>query len=260
LEINADNFAFINVENPCFIKFGATEHRLSEYFYSYSPIIRFLNGAWLEGNQFVDFVFNGSAYERNKIKAWDWTGVNIREESQGEQKATGNIQHKVITVLQDKDFDIIFDDDSSGEAADLVTVKVDDIAKKITIELYHLKYSHGENAGARISDLYEVCGQAQKSVFWKGKGGFALFKHLIQRESRRASNGKNSRFEKGTIENLALVKEKSKRFYKTDFKIYIVQPGLSIERASEQQLELLAVTENHLLETYKIDLEVIASE
>lgn len=260
LEINADNFDFINVENPCFIQFGATAHRLSEYFYSYSPIIRFLNGAWLEGNQFVDFVFDGSSYERNKIKAWDWTGVNIREESQGEQKATGNIQHKVITVLQDKDFDIIFDDDSSGEAADLITVKVDDIAKKIIIELYHLKYSHGENAGARISDLYEVCGQAQKSVFWKGKGGFALFKHLIQRESRRVSNGKNSRFEKGTIENLAVIKEKSKRFYKTDFKIYIVQPGLSIERASEQQLELLAVTENHLLETYKIDLEVIASE
>ncbi|MDO6739360.1 DEAD/DEAH box helicase [Wenyingzhuangia sp. 2_MG-2023] len=260
LEINADNFAFINVENPCFIQFGATAHLLSEYFYSYSPIIRFLNGAWLEGNQFVDFVFDGSSFERNKIIAWDWTGVNIREESQGEQKATGNIQHKVITVLQNKDFDIIFDDDSSGEAADLITVKVDDIAKKIIVELYHLKYSHGENAGARISDLYEVCGQAQKSVFWKGKGGFALFKHLIKRESRRVSNGKNSRFEKGTIENLALIKEKSKRFYKTDFKIYIVQPGLSIERASEQQLELLAVTENHLLETYKIDLEVIASE
>ncbi|MCU4177801.1 DEAD/DEAH box helicase [Carboxylicivirga sp. N1Y90] len=260
LEINADNFAFINVENPCSIQFGATAHPLSEYFYSYSPIIRFFNGAWLEGNQFVDFVFEGSSYERDKIKAWDWTGVNIREESQGEQKATGNIQHKVITELQGKDFDIIFDDDSSGEAADLITIKVDDIAKKIIVELYHLKYSHGENAGARISDLYEVCGQAQKSVFWKGKGGFELFKHMIQRESRRVSNGKNSRFEKGTLENLALVKEKSKRFYKTDFKIYIVQPGLSIGRASEQQLELLAVTENHLLETYKVDLEVIASE
>lgn len=260
LEINADNFSFVNVENPCSIQFGATTHSLSDYFYSYSPIIRFFNGAWLEGNQFVDFVFSGSSYDRHKIKSWNWTGVNIREESQGEQKATGNIQHKVITELQNKDFDIIFDDDSSGEAADLITVKVDDIAKKLTVELYHLKYSHDENAGARISDLYEVCGQAQKSVFWKGKGGFELFRHMIQRESRRVSNGNNTRFEKGTIENLALIKEKSKRFYKTDFKIYIVQPGLSRDRASEQQLELLAVTENHLLETYKIDLEVIASE
>lgn len=259
LEIFENNFGFRNVETPCFIQFGATTHSLSEYFYSYSPIIRFFNGAWLEGNQFVDFVFDGSSYERNKIKVWDWTGVNIRKESQGEKKATGNIQHKVITELLNEDFDIIFDDDSSGEAADLITVTVDDIAKKIDVELYHLKYSHGENAGARISDLYEVCGQAQKSIFWKGKGGFELFRHMIQRESRRVSNGNNTRFEKGTIEDLALIKEKSKRFYKTDFKIYIVQPGLSKVNATEQQLELLAVTENHLLETYKIDLEVIAS-
>jgi superfamily II DNA or RNA helicase len=260
LEIDNDSFRFVNIESPTFIKFGSKTHSITDFFYSFSPIIRFSNGAWLEGNQFVDFVFNGSSYERNNIKYWDWTGVNIRAESQGEQKTTGNIQHKVIAVLLDNDFDIIFDDDSSGEAADLITIKVDEIAKKINVELYHLKYSHGENAGARISDLYEVCGQAQKSVFWKGKGGFELFKHMINRESKRLSNNKNTRFEKGTLADLALIKEKSKRFYKTDFKIYIVQPGLSVGNASEQQLELLAVTENHLLETYKIDLEVIASE
>lgn len=260
LEIDDRNFRFVNVENPVSIQFGAKSHSISEYFYSFSPIIRFFNGSWLEGNQYVDFVFDGSSYDRNKIKIWNWTGVNIKEESQGEQKNTGNIQHKVIIELLSRNYDIIFDDDSSGEAADLITIKVDDIAKKIDVELFHLKYSHGETAGARISDLYEVCGQAQKSVFWKGKGGFELFKHMIERESRRVSNAKSTRFEKGTIEDVALIKEKSKRFYKTDFKIYIVQPGLSARGASEQQLELLAVTENHLLETYRINLEVIASQ
>ena len=59
---------------------------------------------------------------------------------------------------------------------------------------------------------------------------------------------------------ISLIKEKSRRFYKTDFKIYIIQPGLSAGNASEQQLELLAVTENHLIETYKIELEVIGNE
>jgi len=260
LVINKDNFIFVNIENPCSIQFGSTTHRLSDYFYSFTPIIRFSNGAWLEGNQFVEYIFNGSSYDRSKIKVWDWTGVNIREESQGEEKVKGNIQHKVISILLSKEFDIIFDDDSSGEAADLITVKVDDISKIIIVELYHLKYSHEENAGARISDLYEVCGQAQKSIFWKGKGGAELFKHMIQRESRRISNGKNTRFERGTIKDLILIKDKSKRYYKTDFKIYIVQPGLSKKRATDPQLELLAVTENHLLETYKIDLEIIASE
>ncbi len=260
LEIDDESFKFISVENPAFIQFGSKTHSLTDFFYSFSPIIRFFNGAWLEGNQFVDFVFNGSPYVRTKIRTWNWSGVNIREESQGEQKNIGNIQHKVITELLNKDYDIIFDDDSSGEAADLITIKVDDISKNIDVELYHLKYSHAENAGARISDLYEVCGQAQKSVFWKGKGGFELLRHMIERESRRISNNRSTRFEKGTLIDLALIKEKSKRFYKTDFKIYIIQPGLSAKNASEQQLELLAVTENHLLETYKIDLEVVASE
>ena len=42
-------------------------------------------------------------------------------------------------------------------------------------------------------------------------------------------------------------------------KICIVQAGLSKQRASTAQLELLAVTENYLLETYKIPLTIIAS-
>lgn len=260
LEIDANGFRFSNVISPLFIKYGKRIHSLSEYFYSFSPTIRFIDGSWLEGNQFVEYNFNGSAFDRSRIIKWDWQETDIKKESQGEQKETGNIQSKVISELINKDYNIIFDDDSSGEAADIITIKVDDLSKTIKVELFHLKYSHGEVPGARIIDLYEVCGQAQKSVFWKGKGGFELFKHMISRESRRASESKNTRFEKGNINDLHLIKDKSSRFYKTDFKILIVQPGLSAIRASEQQLELLSVTENHLLETYKINFEIIASE
>ena len=259
LEIRENGFSILNTVNPSFIQLNSSKYSFEEYFYNSSPIIRFVNGAWLEGNQFADFVFSGSPYSRENILTWDWSDINIRNESQGEQKLKDNIQFKVISELAKRDFDVIFDDDSSGEAADVITVRVDDISKVIQVELFHLKYSHGDDAGARISDLYEVCGQAQKSVFWKGKGGFELFKHMIERENRRTNQGQNSRLEKGDIKQLSQIKDKSKRFYSTNFRIYIVQPGLSKARASEQQLELLAVTENHLLETYKIELEVIAS-
>lgn len=260
LVLDDRNFKFINVGNPISIRFGEKTYSISEYFYSVSPIIRFINGSWLEGNQYVDFVFTGSCYDRDKIKVWNWTGVDITKESQGEQKALDNIQRKVITELLEQDYNIVFDDDSAGEASDIITIKVDEITKRIDVELFHLKFSHKEIAGARINDLYEVCGQAQKSVFWKGKGGYELCKHMIARETRRTSSGKNTRFERGTLEELAIIKEKSKRFYKSEFKIYIVQPGLSVQNVSEQQLELLAVTENHLLETYRINLEVIGSK
>ena len=41
--------------------------------------------------------------------------------------------------------------------------------------------------------------------------------------------------------------------------IFIVQPGLSRSKASNEQLELLSVTDNYLLETYKLPFSIIAS-
>ena len=43
-------------------------------------------------------------------------------------------------------------------------------------------------------------------------------------------------------------------------KIYIVQPGVSRGRVTPGQLELLSVTENYLMETFRISFGVIASE
>jgi hypothetical protein len=42
-------------------------------------------------------------------------------------------------------------------------------------------------------------------------------------------------------------------------RVYVVQPGLSKKGASEKQLALLSVTENYLMETYKLPFAVIAS-
>jgi hypothetical protein len=36
----------------------------------------------------------------------------------------------------------------------------------IAVDFYHCKYSQESSAGARVGDLYEVCGQAQKSISW----------------------------------------------------------------------------------------------
>ena len=42
-------------------------------------------------------------------------------------------------------------------------------------------------------------------------------------------------------------------------RMFIVQPGLSRERASREQLELLSVTENYLWQTYQIPMRVVGS-
>lgn len=261
LKITSNNFSIEPVRRPAEIRFGnASPISLTRYLYEYTPIIRFIDGSWLEGNEFAEYEFDGSTYNREQIKSKDWTGVDLKKESQKLTKISDSIQYKMIQdLISSSDYNIIFDDDSSGEAADIVTFKVNNEDSKINIELYHLKYSHGGEEGARISDLYEVCGQAQKSVSWRAKGGYSLCKHLISRESKRISKGEISRFQLGDINDLEIIKHKSKNRYKCDFKIYIVQPGLSKSKASQAQLNLLAVTENYLKQTYQIDLEVIGS-
>lgn len=250
---NRDTIQFNCLSNPLTI--GKKGENLSDYFHKQSPIIRFIDGSYLEGNLFSPYKFKGAHYDKNLIETWDWSGVDIRKETQGKNKETDSIQFHVIQKLKQQNYDVIFDDDDAGEIADIIAVKVNDSTKEIQVELYHLKYSHGDNAGARISDLYEVCGQAQKSIFWKGKGAYELFKRMISRTIKT----EKQRIEVGDIKMISLLKDKSKRTYSSNFKIYIVQPGLSKGSVSQQQLELIAVTENHLMETFRIKFGVIAS-
>lgn len=128
------------------------------------------------------------------------------------------------------------------------------------MEMYHCKYSKDAAPGARLEDLYEVCGQAQKSVSWMYSQAkqVDLFSHMLRREPKRVGNQEATRFEKGNKKALLEVREKS-RISEVRLAIVVVQPGLSKQKASNAQLELLAVTENYLLETYKIPFGLIAS-
>ena len=64
--------------------------------------------------------------------------------------------------------EILMDDDGKGEAADIVGISLDSqtLPRLITVDLYHCKYSSAPAPGSRIGDMYEVCGQAQRSVLW----------------------------------------------------------------------------------------------
>jgi hypothetical protein len=202
-------------------------------------------------------------YDAAKIQAWDWNGVDIRKESQGERKEPDSIQARVIRELRARDYNMIVDDDGKGEAADIVAIRlVGDISapSRIDVEFYHCKYSQEVTPGQRIKDLYEVCGQAQKSISWLSspEKRTDLFTHLLRRESRRLEGSTSSRYEVGDGELLQTIREMS-RLCPVSLKIYIVQPGVSKANATRDQLELMCVTENYLMETFQLDFGVIAS-
>lgn len=253
-------FTVDNTGEKVEIEWGASRYSGADFFYKYPPTICFVDGAVLRGTRYTSAMKRLEPYPRKKIETWDWKalGVNIKKESQHLEKRIDSIQFNVIKELKKRDYDVIFDDDSSGEAADVITIKVDDLKTIVSVEFYHCKFSGEKFPGARIGDLYEVCGQSQKSIRWLINSR-ELFLHLLRREEKRRLERKPTRIEIGDSDKIDEIFEKSS-VYKTELKIFVVQPGLSKKDASEEQLELLAVTESFLKETYRIPLTVIASE
>ena len=192
------------------------------------------------------------------ITAWDWAGIDIRKESQGLNKNPDSIQHRVIAKIKATNrYCLIFDDDGSGEVADVIAIREDESSKKLIFELYHCKYSMDTKPGARVKDLYEVCGQAEKSIKWV-KDSQALLKHLKKRDKLRIEKKGASRYEQGDNELTYTLKNKLKE-YSAEYHIYIVQPGVKKETITPEMHQVLCSAETYLRETYGLPLQLICS-
>ncbi|WP_197457607.1 hypothetical protein [Snodgrassella sp. CFCC 13594] len=105
--------------------------------------------------------------------------------------------------------------------------------------------------------MYEVCGQAQRSIRWKHAGLKHLFKHINGRNNKWLSEG-FSRFVKGELADL----EKYRNMANTmpiKLEVTIVQPGLSKSAITEEISKLLACTESYIKKTTRADLKVWCS-
>lgn len=262
---NGFDFRFSQTAGPRLgIRRGQASESLDEFFTEYPPVVWFADGSSLEGCEYVELPSASLApFPKERMAALDWSGVDIRKESQGEQRTPGTIQHRLIQVLQSEpSYEVIFDDDGSGEAADVVTVRTltEGDRKVIEVEFFHCKYSRGA-PGARVDDLYVVCGQAQRSVSWLAshEKRTELFTHLLRRNARRTDQGLSSRFERGDVSTLMALRDMSRRF-EVRFRVAVVQPGVSVASASSAQLRLLAVTERYLTDTYEVPLRVLCSQ
>lgn len=240
------------------VQYGTRTTTAIKFFEEYIPTVWFADGSALTGNEYVQLKHTIVAYPRDEIIAWDWEGVNLSVESQGVlPKVTDSIQYKVIEELKKDYFDIIYDDDYSGEIADVIAMKL--LPDKIKVNLYHLKYALGGKVTGQVKNLYEVCGQAQKSIHWKHKDGKEFIDHLLRRENKTLSGNSCSRIERGTIKDIEKLLKIAKQEIPIEFEIYIVQPGFSKKDATVEILTLLSVTEKYIKDVAGINLKVIAS-
>lgn len=241
------------------ISIGTQSSDLLDYLNQNPPIIWFADGSALQGNEYVQLKHTIQPYPTDNLIEWDWTGVDLSKEAQGILPLkTDSIQYKVIQDLQTQDFDIIYDDDYSGEIADVITIK--ETQTEINVQFYHLKFAKDGLVNTRVDNFYEVCGQAQKSIHWKHKSGLEFFQHLLRREIKIRNGDERSRLEKGTRQDLERLLTIAKNRKPMNFEIFIVQPSLSKQNVSESIMTLLGVTSNYLKEVGDIELNVIVNE
>jgi superfamily II DNA or RNA helicase len=250
------DFAIQSVQNSiASVKYRGRSLSVADFFKDEPPTFWFADGSSLTGNEYISLRRHPSPFARDRIESWDWVGTDIRVESQGARRKKISIQFRVIEELKKRTFNVIFDDDDHGESADVVGIT--EQTDHIDVEFWHCKYSTDDQPGSRIKELYEVCGQAQKSIRWLEKPR-DLFTHLLRREPRMSKGKKYTRYQLGDEADLLRIREKAD-IQRVLLRINIVQPGIARSQIKLEQLELLAVTDNYLMETFAVPFGVVTS-
>lgn len=259
LSFGVDGTRYLPKGDEAMIQMGKRTKLLSEWFRQYAPKIHFEQDTFIEHDLLLRINRDIPPFDPARLDAWDWSGIDIEKEMQGLAKASDAIQFRVIErVVVANNWDVIFDDHGKGEVADVVAIRME--SNRLIVHLYHCKKKPSRNPiGSRVEDLYEVCGQCQKSVRWREQSGLAeLIPHLIHREQQRIEKSEATRFERGNFQILDDIARR-REVLRPEFKVFLVQPGLSKAEVSHPVLELLSATSLYLFETFNIDFGVITS-
>jgi hypothetical protein len=182
---------------------------------------------------------------------WAAEGVNIELEKPDGKTKGKSLFEWLEARLRASEVDLIYDDDGAGEVADFIAAR--DVDGKPVFSLFHCKGSSSSSAGARVADLYEVCGQAVRSGAWTTS--MRLLERLQGRSQRRASRGCLL----GSLDVLARAFAPDKRQH-IRFELFIVQPGLSKRARRENVNELLLATKSYALESGFERFGILVSE
>lgn len=238
-----------------FKKNKTDQEPMEEYLRKDPFVVRYADGTSSYNCYHIPVDLEAGDFDPARLEAWDWSGIPLNKESMGKDQDRATIQYRAFERLADE-FDFIFNDDGSGEAADLVCLKnLDDNTIRLT--LVHCKGAYDARVSRDIRNFYVVCGQAQKSIGAKHSGLKKLADRLKRRHDTWARQGK-TRLLKGNQKTLQLFVEKSRRA-KLEFEMILIQPGGSVADISDGALKLLATTEAYLFKTTKAGFRVILS-
>lgn len=208
---------------------------LKQFFQEQPPTLFLLNGCTISGSIHTDY---GEGFDAQipstQIQVLDWIDVDLTIESMYKSTTvrSNSIQEYMMKHLVERGAHVVFNDDNSGESADIVAIFYAD--EKIRFELVHCKYSKS-SVGDRLSDLYEVCGQAIVSLRYKWKPE-ELLRHLLRRNGMGVL--KSKRFYHGDEAKIAEI-SKALKYTNVEFEFAVAQPGVSAPTLTTDQKNFL---------------------
>jgi hypothetical protein len=187
------------------------------------------------------------------IYVFDWDGQNVdigREFGKG-RRGRISVHACLEAELASSANSVVYYDHGSGEIADFIAIE--ETNGRLVVRLYHCKGAGGVAAGHRVGDIYELAGQAVKSVVW------ALKQRVLANVRRRFTHQKGgARFVLGDLNILERLLSDAAAA-QIDFEFVAVQPGLQKAGLPADLGNVLAAASDHLVRGGFRPLKVMAS-
>lgn len=206
------------------------------------------DGSQLHGRQLVPRTEALPPFDPRSFEHRAWTGVDITNECKASGTKGRSIQAALEAELVASDARVVFFDHGPGEMGDFLAVYEE--AGEAEVRVYHCKGSSEDRPGARVADVYEVCGQALKCTRWLNE------ERLLAQVRRRQARG--SRFAKGDFQALEQLLRRGTMLPR--YRVVIVQPGLAGSKVSDDIGAVLGLTDEALRRENLQPLLVVGSE
>lgn len=195
------------------------------------------------GSEIVKPKFDNNIFNVKDIVPIDWAhyNTNVKYElrtNYGPRNGKKSIQEALLDLLlSDPENEYVVFDHSNGEMADYLTFSETD--NEIIARLYHVKGHKQKTYNNSVTEVYEVVGQAIKSIKW-----FMPKSEFIKKMKDRHKSG-HFIMKKGAFSDLLkLIKSDEKRFLG---EMVVVQPGLRPSGNMDSAVsELLASTHSYV--------------
>ena len=257
-EIYIDTGSFCKPKERKFkVNIGNTLLELDEYLTNNPLIFRTTDDKSISGIELSKGYPDSIVFDIENIKEIDWIG-KYRTNISLEVNNSNNMSEKSIhtslkeILLENKDLDYIIYDHSSGEIADYITIFEKE--NNVEITFFHIKKMTAKNFNSSVNEVYEVAGQAVKSMIWLKTNSIFLNKINTRRRS------KNSSFIRGNYSDFQnLIKSGTKQVYGN---VVIVQPSIKKSHTLPLKIqEVIAASSSYISTSGKFKrLEVWGSK